>query len=173
MKNIRRNSSMNSKPHLNRKNNKEGNFMKLLEPIKVGNTTLRNRVMFPPLTTGYEERDGSIGEQSLAFYERLAEGGVAYIVLGDVVPIPTFSPTPKLFHDGQIASFKRLADAVHKYDTKVALQIFHPEYDAEAPARDLRAGACGPLLCAGAGPQGLPPGDPGARPCPGGPCAGH
>ena len=45
----------------------------LLQPIKVGNLTLKNRIMFPPLTTGYEERDGSIGARSLAFYERLAK----------------------------------------------------------------------------------------------------
>lgn len=106
--------------------------MKLLEPIKVGKTTLKNRVMFPPLTTGYEEKDGSIGEQSLNFYTRLAKGGVSYIVLGDVVPIPTFSPTPKLFNDGQIESFKKLADSVHQYGALLGLQIFHPEYDAEA-----------------------------------------
>lgn len=28
--------------------------MKLLEPIKVGNIEFKNRIMFPPLTTGYE-----------------------------------------------------------------------------------------------------------------------
>ena len=50
--------------------------MKLLEPIKVGNIEFKNRIMFPPLTTGYEEKDGSIGEQSFRFYERLAKGGV-------------------------------------------------------------------------------------------------
>ena len=33
--------------------------MKLLEPIKVGNIEFKNRIMFPPLTTGYEEKDGS------------------------------------------------------------------------------------------------------------------
>ena len=64
--------------------------MKLLESIQVGNTTLKNRIMFPPLTTGYEAKDGSITPQSQAFYERLAEGGVSYIVLGDVAPIKTF-----------------------------------------------------------------------------------
>lgn len=106
--------------------------MKLLEPIKIGNLVLKNRVMFPPLTTGYEEKDGSIGPQSLAFYKRLAEGGVGYVVIGDVVPIMTFSPTPKLFSDAQIPSFKALADALHEYDCKLGLQIFHPEYDAEA-----------------------------------------
>lgn len=106
--------------------------MKLLEPIRIGNIELKNRVMFPPLTTGYEEKDGSIGEQSLNFYKRLAEGGVGYIVIGDVVPIPTFSPTPKLYTDVHVASFKRLADTLHNYDCKLGLQIFHPEYDAEA-----------------------------------------
>ena len=89
--------------------------MNILEPIKVGKTTFKNRIMFPPLTTGYEEKDGSVGEQSLAFYTRLAKGGTAYIVLGDVVPIPTFSPTPKLFSSFQIPGFKRLADNIHQY----------------------------------------------------------
>lgn len=103
--------------------------MKLLEEIKVGSLTLKNRIMFPPLTTGYEERDGSIGERSFAFYTRLAKGGVSYIVLGDVAPVNTASPTPKLCRDEQIPSFKKLADACHEYDCKVALQLFHPEYD--------------------------------------------
>lgn len=102
---------------------------KLLEPIKVGNLTLKNRIMFPPLTTGYEERDGSIGPRSLAFYKRLAMGGVSYIVIGDVAPVRTASPTPKLYDDSQIEMYKKLADTLHQYDCKVALQLFHPEYD--------------------------------------------
>lgn len=108
---------------------------KLLEPIKVGNMTLKNRIMFPPLTTGYEERDGSIGERSLGFYERLAKGGVGYIVIGDVAPVRTASPTPKLYDDSQVPAFKKLADVVHAYDCKVALQIFHPEYDVPGVGR--------------------------------------
>lgn len=108
--------------------------MNLLEPIKAGKITLKNRIMFPPMTTGYEERDGSIGEQSFNFYKRLAQGGVAYIVLGDVAPVNTVSPTPKLFHDGQIEAFKKLADALHEYDCKLGIQIFHPEYDVDALA---------------------------------------
>lgn len=101
----------------------------LNQSIKVGKLTLKNRVVFPPLTTGYEERDGSIGEKSLNFYKRLAQGGAAYIVIGDVAPVNTASPTPKLCRDEQIPSFRRLTDACHEYGAKVALQIFHPEYD--------------------------------------------
>lgn len=110
-------------------------YEKLLEPIKVGGITLKNRIMFPPLTTGYEERDGSIGERSLAFYERLAKGGCAYIVIGDVAPVNTASPTPKLCDDSQIPSFARLADAVHAHGAKLALQLFHPEYDVPGVGR--------------------------------------
>ena len=111
------------------------NAQKLLEPIKVGPIELKNRIMFPPLTTGYEERDGSIGERSLAFYERLAKGGVSYIVIGDVAPVMTASPTPKLASDAQIPSFAALADAVHKHGAKIALQLFHPEYDVPGVGR--------------------------------------
>ncbi len=91
--------------------------------------------MFPPLTTGYEERDGSFGSRSLAFYERLAKGGTGFVVIGDVAPVMTASPTPKLFDDRQIPNFKLLADTLHKYDCKVALQIFHPEYDVPGVGR--------------------------------------
>ncbi len=104
--------------------------MKLLEPLKVGNITFKNRIMFPPLTTGYEERDGSIGARSFNFYANLAKGGTGYIVIGDVTPIMTISPTPKLFRDEQIASYKALADEVHKYGSKLGVQIFYPEYHA-------------------------------------------
>ena len=110
----------------------------LLQPISVGPLTLKNRIMFPPLTTGYEERDGSIGERSLAFYERLAKGGTGFVVIGDVAPVMTASPTPKLCDDRQIPAFRRLADALHRYDCKVALQIFHPEYDVPAVGRLIR-----------------------------------
>ena len=94
--------------------------MKLLEPIKVGNIEFKNRIMFPPLTTGYEEKDGSIGEQSFRFYERLAKGGVGYIVIGDVAPLSTFSPTPKLYSPQQAEGFQRLA--MHVINTVQSLE---------------------------------------------------
>ncbi|KFI88903.1 NADH oxidase [Bifidobacterium pullorum subsp. saeculare DSM 6531 = LMG 14934] len=106
----------------------------LLEPLEINHMTLKNRIMFPPMTTGYEARDGSITEQSINFYKRVAEGGASYIVLGDVTPVHTISPTPKLVNDDQIPSFKALADALHEFDCKLGLQVFHPEYDTVAVA---------------------------------------
>ena len=37
----------------------------ILPPIVVGGQTFKNRIMFPPLTTGYE-KNGMISEQDLS-----------------------------------------------------------------------------------------------------------
>ena len=39
----------------------------ILQPIEVGGQTFKNRIMFPPLTTGYE-KNGMISEQDMGFY---------------------------------------------------------------------------------------------------------
>ena len=101
----------------------------LLEPLEINHMPLKNRIMFPPMTTGYEARDGSITEQSINFYKRVAEGGASYIVLGDVTPVHTISPTPKLVNDDQIPSFKALADAL------VAAGLENPDFLPLAKSR--------------------------------------
>lgn len=40
---------------------------KILMPIEIKGQTFKNRIMFPPLTTGYEKH-GMISEQDLGFY---------------------------------------------------------------------------------------------------------
>lgn len=100
----------------------------LFDKIKLGNLELKNRVMFPPLTTGYELQ-GKITDKSIQFYETLAKGDVALIILGDVAPVPTLSPIPMLHNDEQIPSFQKLTNAVHQYGTFIGAQIFHPEYN--------------------------------------------
>lgn len=112
----------------------------LMNPLEINHMQLKNRIMFPPMTTGYEARDGSITQQSINFYRRVAQGGASYIVLGDVAPVYTISPTPKLVTDEQIPSFAALADALHEFDCKLGIQVFHPEYDTVAVAELFRQG---------------------------------
>lgn len=102
----------------------------LFDKVQVGNLTLRNRFIFPPMTTGYEER-GMITDKTISFYQTIARGGVSLIILGDVAPVRTLSPIPMLYDDTFIPSFKRLTDAVHKEGAYIGAQIFHPEYDPD------------------------------------------
>ena len=57
-------------------------------------------------------------------------------MIGDVAPIQNFTPTPRLFDDAQIESFRKLADSVHVYGAKLESQYsLHPEYDCETMMR--------------------------------------
>ena len=40
-------------------------IMKILQPIAIGGVIFKNSIMFPPLTTGYEAKDGSISDVDL------------------------------------------------------------------------------------------------------------
>jgi 2,4-dienoyl-CoA reductase-like NADH-dependent reductase (Old Yellow Enzyme family)/thioredoxin reductase len=101
---------------------------KLFEPIQIGNVQLKNRIVFPPMSTAYEER-GMITDRSVNFYTTIAEGGTSLVIVGDLSIQPSFAPTPFVFDDMFIPGLKRLTDAVHEKDTKIAAQLFHQEYD--------------------------------------------
>ena len=60
-------------------------FETLLSPIKVGNVTLKNRVIMGSMHTGLEEHpDGSA--RLAAFYAERARGGVGLIITGGFAP---------------------------------------------------------------------------------------
>ena len=97
----------------------------ILQPIEVGGQTFKNRIMFPPLTTGYE-KNGMISESRTWAYTCLAKGGVGYIVLGDVAPINSFSPTLSCLTTARSRLRWHWADSVHAYGTKLGVQLFPP-----------------------------------------------
>lgn len=101
----------------------------LLQPIQIGPLTLRNRIVFPPMSTGYEER-GAITPRSRNFYATLARGGAALLVLGDVSIQPAISPVPALHDDRLIPGLQTLTEAVHAEGALISAQLFHQEYDA-------------------------------------------
>lgn len=101
----------------------------LLQPIPIGPLALRNRIVFPPMSTGYEER-GAITPRSRNFYATLARGGAALLVLGDVSIQPALAAIPALYDDRLIPGLRGLTDAVHAEGALISAQLFHQEYDA-------------------------------------------
>ena len=112
--------------------------MKIFDSIRIGNVDLKNRIVFPPLTTSFEDRGGIITEKSINFYRELARGGTGLIVVGDVGAVASFSKTPTLQSDDLIAGHKRLTDAVHKEGGKVCAQIYYPEVDPDIVMTEMR-----------------------------------
>jgi len=60
-------------------------FPHLLEPLDLGFTQLKNRVLMGSMHTGLEEEKGGF-EKLAAFYKERAQGGVGLIVTGGIAP---------------------------------------------------------------------------------------
>jgi 2,4-dienoyl-CoA reductase-like NADH-dependent reductase (Old Yellow Enzyme family)/thioredoxin reductase len=89
----------------------EQEFKNLFSPIKIGNVTLPNRIVltgaFPRLT----------GDTKIQYFAARAKGG-AGMVMSSPHPAPGTN-------EAMIPELKALADAVHRYPTKIFAQLFH------------------------------------------------
>ncbi len=102
-------------------------YSKLLEPLDLGFTTLKNRVLMGSMHTGLEEEKGGF-EKMAAFYAERARGGVALMVTGGISPNFRGRLAPhssQLSFGWQVKKHKIVTDAVHEAGGKIALQILH------------------------------------------------
>jgi 2,4-dienoyl-CoA reductase-like NADH-dependent reductase (Old Yellow Enzyme family) len=98
----------------------------LFEPINIAGMELPNRFVRSATHDGFSTVDGEITDQSVAFIEDLAKGGVGLIVVGFAYVTPAGQAVPNqnaIYDDRYIAGLKRVTEAVHRYDSKVVLQI--------------------------------------------------
>lgn len=102
-------------------------FPHLLAPLDLGFTTLANRTLMGSMHTGLEEEKGGF-EKLAAFYEARAKGGVGLIVTGGISPNTRGRLAPfgcELSKFWQVGKHKQVTAAVHKYPTKICLQLLH------------------------------------------------
>lgn len=104
----------------------------LFSPIQIGKTTVKNRIFMPPLSTNLADK-GYVTDALIEHYSNRAKGGVGLIVteVTTVEPVYTYLPGDmSIYNDTYIPGWKKLVDAVHRYDTKILSQLFHPAYMA-------------------------------------------
>ena len=102
-------------------------FPHLLAPLDLGFTTLANRTLMGSMHTGLEEEKGGF-DKLAAFYEARAKGGVGLIVTGGISPNTRGRLAPfgcELSKFWQVSKHQKVTEAVHKYPTKICLQLLH------------------------------------------------
>ena len=103
--------------------------MKLLEPIKIKNIELKNRVMMSPMCMySVDKQDGVATDFHFVHYVSRAVGGVGYIMLESTAVLPNGRISFEdlgLWDDSQIAPLKKIVDAVHSYGAKIGVQLSH------------------------------------------------
>jgi 2,4-dienoyl-CoA reductase (NADPH2) len=115
-------------------------FEKLLEPGMIGPIKTRNRILKTANGTSYMEDDQTCGERMIAYYEKLARGGVGFLVVescGVEYPLGIqhvhYDKEGNLIHGVQlhfdddkfIPGFARLTERVHKHGCPVSIQFQH------------------------------------------------
>ena len=102
-------------------------FPRLFQPLDLGFTRLKNRVLMGSMHTGLEEEKGGFKRMAHYYGER-ARGGVGLIVTGGVAPnrsgwIAPFSI--RFARESQVGKHRLITEAVHAEDGKICLQILH------------------------------------------------
>lgn len=102
-------------------------YPNLLQPLELGFTQVKNRVIMGSMHTGLEEQKGGFAKLA-AFYQERAKGGVGLIITGGISPNLRGSLVPfgsQLSWFWQVGKHRLLTDAVHPFGTKICLQLLH------------------------------------------------
>ena len=102
-------------------------YRHLLQPLDLGFTTLKNRVLMGSMHVGLEEVPNGF-QRMAAFYAERARGGVGLIVTGGIAPNDRGRPMhggAKLTTEAEADHHKVVTAAVHEAGGKIAMQILH------------------------------------------------
>lgn len=102
-------------------------FSHLFQPLDLGFTTIKNRVLMGSMHTGLEEAPNG-HERMAAFFGERAKGGVGLIVTGGFGPndrAATHEKTKLIKTEQDILDHRQITGAVHQYGAKICMQILH------------------------------------------------
>jgi 2,4-dienoyl-CoA reductase-like NADH-dependent reductase (Old Yellow Enzyme family)/thioredoxin reductase len=112
-------------------------FPHLFSPIQLGNIELANRVVHVPTDISSSHADGEVSERDIAHHADIARGGAGFIIVGATTPnAKTGRPTVTcLVADGDnyVPGLARLAESMHRYGAKCAVQLQHPGRQCAIP----------------------------------------
>ncbi len=103
-------------------------YKKLLEPLDLGFTTIKNRSIMGSMHTGLEEMDGGF-ERMAAYFAERAANNIGMIITGGIAPNEESSMGgAAMSSDEEAAKHRLVTDAVHEAaaDVKICMQILHP-----------------------------------------------
>ena len=112
-------------------------FPHLFSPLDLGGMRLANRVVHVPTDISSSHADGEVSEHDIHHHEAIARGGAGFIIVGATTPdAKTGRPTVTcLVADGDnyVPGLARLAESMHRYGAKCAVQLQHPGRQCAIP----------------------------------------
>ena len=109
---------------------RKAQFEKLLSPCNIGKLRIKNRIIKTAAETNtHDPHDFHMNQKTIDYIETLAKGGVGMIIFWNAyIDYPLGARTAdglRIDADEYIPGFSKLADAVHKHDCKLSVQMMH------------------------------------------------
>jgi len=98
---------------------------KMLQPIQLGNMTLKNRITVAPHGSALHDGNGGVGAKFYAYMKNLARGGAGLVVIGsgninrETRPFAVAHPAGMRF----VSEYVELTEMMHQFDCKVSMQL--------------------------------------------------
>ncbi len=101
----------------------------LFTAMDIAGCTVPNRLVVPAMVTNTCTKDGMVTDRFIKYIEEKAKGGWGLIITEDYavnVNAKGYEMIPGLYNDEQMEGNKKLTDIIHKYESKLFCQIYHP-----------------------------------------------
>lgn len=105
-------------------------YPNLFKKGKIGNVTIKNRIVRNSMGTYLGNPDGSVSSRQIQAYVDAAEGGAGLIFMDNATPVPMTSCGLRADSDEYISGLSQLADALKMHGATAGIQLAHPGRDA-------------------------------------------
>ena len=99
---------------------------KLLTPLRLGDFTLKNRIVMAPLTRMRADAELVPTDLNVEYYRQRSSAGLIITEATQISRLGQGYPmTPGIYSDKQVAGWEKVTDTVHKEDGRIFLQLWH------------------------------------------------
>ncbi|MEG2291477.1 MAG: FAD-dependent oxidoreductase [Clostridium sp.] len=100
----------------------------LASPMKIGDVEIKNRTVMTAMGVAMADISGMATDRIIKYYEERAKGGVG-LIIPEFTKVSNMGPGTlfqlSLTTDDHIGPMSKLVDVVHKYGTKIFIQLHH------------------------------------------------
>jgi N-ethylmaleimide reductase len=98
----------------------------LFDPIRIGDLALANRVVMAPLTRNRAGPGQVASDLAIEYYRQRASAGLIISEASQVCPEGQgYLDSPGIYNARQVASWRRVTDAVHAEGGRIVVQLWH------------------------------------------------
>jgi len=131
----------------------------LFEKFELGDLSLANRFIFPPIKTAYGTPKGNVTERHLTYYQQIAENGPGLLILEPVAVTADGKEHPKqlcIHLPESVDELKKIVGVIHQQKRLACLHLNHAGAAANPKATGGKPKAPSAVICPTSGQEAEP-----------------